>query len=442
MCENSNRKNMKYIADFHIHSKYSRSTSKAITLEGLDAMAEIKGIDVMATGDFTHPAWFKEIESKLEKQDNGLLKLKDEYKIQREGANTDSRFRKGNTQFILSTEISCIYKKNDICRRVHMVIICSSVERVKKVNEYLTKKGFNLKSDGRPILGLDIKELAKIYLEFDDKAIIIPAHIWTPWFALFGSKSGYDSFEEAFEDLSDQIPAIETGLSSDPEMNWRVSQLNNKMILSNSDAHSLDKLGREANAFDFEKKEISYKLLHESIFQNKNLAYTIEFYPEEGKYHIDGHSNCNFSCSPEETKKHKGLCPKCGKKITVGVTSRVEELADQDSEKQRKKRPPYKSLVPLKEILAEINNTKSTASIKINKEYESLINNLGSEFHILLDAGLETIKEQNFMLSIAIDKMRKGDIVVKPGYDGVFGVVKIFSDKEREKYNPKQKKLF
>jgi len=435
---------MQYITDFHIHSKYSRSTSKAITLEGLDNMAEIKGIDIMATGDFTHPAWFKEIENKLEKQDNGLLKLKDEYKKKwsSEGEICKSRLRHGNTQFILSTEISCIYKKNDICRRIHIVVICSSIDRVKKVNQYLEKKGFNIKSDGRPILGMDIKELAKIYLEYDDKAIIIPAHIWTPWFALFGSKSGYDSFEEAFEELSDQIPAIETGLSSDPEMNWRVSQLNNKMILSNSDAHSLDKLGREANVFDFENKEISYDLLHESIFENKNLAYTIEFYPEEGKYHIDGHSNCSFSCDPIETKKHKGLCPKCGKKITVGVTSRIGDLADQDPEKQRKKRPPFKSLVPLKEILAEINNTKSTSSVKITKEYESLTNNLGSEFHILLDEDLKNIEEQNFMLSIAINKMRRGDIVVKPGYDGVFGEVKIFSEQEREKYQPKQKKLF
>ena len=223
---------MQYIIDFHIHSKYSRATSKAITLENLDSMAVQKGIDIMATADFTHPKWYKELSDKLVRQDNGFYKLKNS---------------KNKTQFVLSTELSCIYTKNDKCRRIHLVIICSSLERVKKVNAYLEKKKYNLKADGRPILGLDVKELAKIYLEYDPEVILMPAHIWTPWFSLYGSKSGYDSFEE----VSDQIPAIETGLSSDPEMNWRISDLNDKMILSNSDAHSLDKLGREANVFSF-----------------------------------------------------------------------------------------------------------------------------------------------------------------------------------------------
>lgn len=415
---------MNYITDFHIHSKYSRSTSKAITLEGLNEFAEIKGIDIMATADFTHPAWFKEIETKLETQDNGLLKLKNS---------------KRKTQFILSTELSCIYKKNDICRRIHLVILCSSVEKVKKINKYLETKKFNLKSDGRPILGIDIKELAKIYLDHDPKAIIIPAHIWTPWFALFGSKSGYDSFEEAFEELSDQIPAIETGLSSDPEMNWRVSQLNNKMILSNSDAHSLDKLGREANVFNFD--EVSYDKLHKSIFENKNLEYTIEFYPEEGKYHFDGHRDCNFSCDPAKTKKLKGLCPECGKKLVVGVNNRVEELADQKSATQKNKRPPFKSLVPLKEVIAEIHDVGPNSK-RVNNDYHELIKKLGSEFHILLDADLEEINNINPMLKFAIAKMRKGSIVIEPGYDGVFGTVKIFSDKEKKKLKPQQKTLF
>ncbi len=416
---------MKIIADLHIHSKYSRAVSKQMDLEHLDEWSEIKGIDLMVTADFTHPAWFAELQEKLIKQKNGFYNLK--------GSKTQ-------TQFLLGTELACIYKKNDKCRRIHLVVVCSDLKYVKKVNEYLTKKGFNLKSDGRPILGLDVKDLAEIYLNIDPQVIIIPAHIWTPWFALFGSKSGYDSFEECFEDISDEIPAIETGLSSDPEMNWRISGLNNKMILSNSDAHSLDKLGREANVLDL--KEGTYDELYNSIKQNKNLLYTIEFYPEEGKYHYDGHAKCDFSCAPKETRKHKGICPKCGKGLTVGVDYRVEELADQDSEEQRKVRPPYKSLVPLKEIIAEINGVKSTSSKRVGKEYDGLIEKLGSEFNILLEEDLEKIKEHNFMLGIAIDKMRKGDLVVKPGYDGVFGTVKIFSDKERAEYEPQQKSLF
>jgi uncharacterized protein (TIGR00375 family) len=422
---------MQYIADFHIHSKYSRATSKQITLENLDKYAKIKGIDILATADFTHPVWFKELETKLSLQDNGFYHLK-----KNAGETSTSRLP---VNFILSTEISCIYKKNDKCRRIHLVIICSSLEKVKKVNQYLVNKGYNLKSDGRPILGLDVKELAKIYLEHDDQVILIPAHIWTPWFSLFGSYSGFNTFEECFEEISDQIPAIETGLSSDPAMNWRVSQLNTKMILSNSDAHSLDKLGREANIFNF--KELSYKNLYNSIKQNKNLDYTIEFYPEEGKYHFDGHAKCNFSCSPEKSNKLKNICPKCGKEITIGVMNRIMELSDQDEKSQKNKRPPFKSLVPLIEILAEVNNTGINTKA-IQKEYNFLVNKFKSEFNILLNADLKNIKEENAVLAVAIDKMRKGDIVVEPGYDGIFGVVKIFSEKEREKLQPKQNSLF
>lgn len=415
---------MQYIADFHIHSRYSRATSKQITLENLDRFAKIKGIDILATADFTHPAWFNELETKLVKKDLGFYQLK------------KSDFQ---TKFVLSTEISCIYKKNGKCRRVHLVIICSDLKKVKKVNQYLEKKGFNIKSDGRPILGLDVKELAKIYLEYDNQAIIIPAHIWTPWFALFGSHSGFDSFSECFEEISDQIPAVETGLSSDPAMNWRISQLNNKMILSNSDAHSLEKLGREANVFNL--KEVSYQNLYNSIKNNKNLDYTIEFYPEEGKYHFDGHADCKFSCPPEKSKKLKNKCPSCGKDLIIGVLNRVAVLSDQDATKQKNQRPPFKSLVPLMEILAEVNGTGVNTK-KIQKEYQHLINNYKSEFNILLNIKPEEFQGENPMLAIAIAKMRKGDIVIKPGYDGVFGTVKIFSDQEREIMQPKQKKLF
>ncbi len=408
---------MKIIADLHIHSKYSRAVSRQMNLEQIDQWAQIKGVDLIATGDFTHPAWFQEIASKLTPQANGLLKLK--------GSKT-------KTQFVLSQEFSCIYKKQDRCRRIHLVVLFSQLEKVKKLNQYLGKKGFNLKSDGRPILGLDVKELAQICLEQDPQALIIPAHIWTPWFSLYGSKSGFQSFRECFEELAAEIPAIETGLSSDPAMNWRLSDLNQKMILSNSDAHSPEKIGREANVFEW--PEASYQSLYQSIKQNKDLLYTIEFYPEEGKYHYDGHRLCGVSFNPEQTKKAKGICPKCGRPVVVGVVNRVMELADQ--EPQPKKRVPYKSLVPLKEILAEVFdcgvNTKAVAA-----EYQALMKQ-DNEFNVLLARDLETLKTWP-KVKEGIQRVRAGKIIIEPGYDGEYGKVQVFSKEER---GIKQKSLF
>lgn len=418
---------MQYIIDFHLHSKYSRSTSKAITLENLDVAAEQKGIDILTTADFTHPAWFKEIETKLERQENGF------YVLKRESSTTSSSFQKKKaTQFILTTELSCVYKKNDQCRRIHLVIICSDVKYVKKVNQYLAKKGFNLKSDGRPILGIDVKDLAAIYLEHDPQALIIPAHIWTPWYAMFGSKSGFNSIKECFDDLADEIPAIETGLSSDPWMNWHISELNAKMILSNSDAHSLDKLGREANVFSFD--EISYEKLYQAVKENRNLDYTIEFYPEEGKYHYDGHRACGLRLSPEETKKHQGICPKCGKKIVVGVLNRVMELADQKPDP--KNRVPFKSLVPLKEIISEVLDL-GVGTKGVQTEYNVLMEQ-ASEFAVLLHEdveGLQTLPK----IKEGIQRVRDGKLIIEPGYDGEYGKVKVFSDEE---VGTQQKKLF
>jgi uncharacterized protein (TIGR00375 family) len=285
---------------------------------------------------------------------------------------------------------------------------------------------------------MDVKELAKIYLDADPQALIIPAHIWTPWFALFGSKSGFDSIEECFEEMSEHIYGIETGLSSDPAMNWRVSNLNDITILSNSDAHSPPKIGREANVFDWDT--IDYNTMYESIKNGKNLDYTIEFFPEEGKYHMDGHRNCDISMEPTETAKHNGLCPKCGLTVTVGVMNRVEELADQDAAAGR---VPFKSIVPLPEIIASCFGMKSALSKKVTAEFEKLIAEIGNEFHILLDADMNQIASvADPRVTEGIRRVREGSIHITPGYDGVFGIIDVFTDDERKKFESNQQGLF
>jgi len=416
-----------FIADLHIHSKYSRAVSKQMDLEHISEWAAIKGIDVVTAADFTHPAWFTELSTKLEQQNNGLYKLKGDT---------------SGTHFMLTTEISCIYKRHDQTRRVHNVIIAPDLETVKKINQQLGAIG-NLKSDGRPILGLDSEKLLEIIMKTSPEAMLIPAHIWTPWFSMFGSKSGFDTVEECFGKLSKHITAIETGLSSDPPMNWRLSQLDHMAIVSFSDAHSPANLGREATAFNL--KSLSYHNVLEAL-QNKNqkensIAYTIEFYPEEGRYHWDGHRACKVCLSPAETKKNKGICPKCKKKLTVGVSYRVQELADREEGYQPNNRPPYKSLVPLRVIIAEALgvgvNTKS-----VQREYEPLIKQGGSELNILTKLSLEKIKTITLpKIAIAIQKMRDGDMVIEPGYDGEYGIVKIFSKQEDATEASGQKKL-
>src|SRR4030042_522862 len=304
---------MKFVADFHLHSKYSRATSRDMDLENLDKWAKIKGIKVLGTGDFTHPEWLKSLKEKLERPSPALFKLK--------GVKSDTRF-------ILTAEISCIYSKKEKVRKIHIVIFAPSFEVVDKINVQLGWVG-NLKSDGRPILGLDAKELAKIVLDASPDCLVVPAHAWTPWFSIFGSKSGFDSVEECFEEYSKYIFAGETGLSADPKMLWRMSDGRKITLISNSDAHSPQKIGREANVFD---TEISYPAIIEAI-KTKNpqkFLYTVEFFPEEGKYHFDGHRNCEVKFSPAETKRYGSLCPVCGKPLTVGVLNRVEELADRE----------------------------------------------------------------------------------------------------------------
>ncbi|HUT22430.1 MAG TPA: endonuclease Q family protein [Candidatus Bipolaricaulota bacterium] len=418
---------MKIIADLHLHSKYSRATSKEMDILNLSERAKIKGIDLIATGDFCHPAYFKELKVGLVDNGLGIFTFKGD-------------LGEKKTHFLLSNEISCIYKKNDKTRRIHILLFAPTLEAVGKLNERLDKMGFNIKSDGRPILGLDAKELAKMALDINEKFIIAPAHIWTPWFSLFGSKSGFDSIEECFEELSPNIFAAETGLSSDPAMNWRLSALDRITLISNGDSHSPANLGREANVFelnDFSYDEI-YNLLKNK--DKKKFLYTVEFYPQEGKYHYDGHADCKTSFSPAETKKLKGICPVCKKPLTLGVDYRVDELADRPPGFTPANAIPYKSLVPLAEIIAECFQVKSKTK-KVAKVYDDLINNFGSEFNVLLESSIDDLKKENELLAEAVNRVRTGNLSIKPGYDGVYGQVKIFDDQDIKKFAPKQETL-
>jgi len=413
-----------FIADFHLHSKYSRATARNMDLENLDKWAKIKGVKILGTGDFTHPEWFKNLKEKLEPAEAGLFKLK----------KTNSE-----TRFLLTAEISCIYTKKDRVRKIHIIVFAPSFEVVEKINVQLGWIG-NLKSDGRPILGLDVKELAKIVLGASEKCLVVPAHAMTPWFAIFGSKSGFDSIEECFDDYSKYIYALETGLSADPAMLWRIPDGRRVALISNSDAHSPAKIGREANVFD---TEISYQAITEAIKNKdpKKFLYTVEFYPEEGKYHFDGHRNCSIRSSPEETKKYNGICPVCGKPLTVGVLNRIEQIADKEEGFKPEEVIPFKSLVPLEEIIADVLG-QGTGTKQVEKEYNGLIEKLGSEFNILLDASKEKLASVTLPeIAEGIIRVREGRVVKEPGYDGVYGKIRIFSQGE-EKDLIKQKTLF
>ena len=409
---------MQQIADLHIHSKYSRACSRDLNLENIDKTCRIKGIDIIATGDFTFPDWFESIRNELDEVGNsGLYKLK---------IAEDDKIK-----FILSTELALIYKKNDRCRRIHIVVQAPNVKAVEELNSYLDKK-YNIRSDGRPILGMSAEELVKLCLSIHPKYLIYPAHIWTPWFAVFGSKSGFDSMEECFGKYTKNIFGFETGLSSDPEMNWRVSALDKLTLLSNSDAHSLPNLAREANVFDL--KNVTYDEIYEAIKSKdiKKIKYTIEFYPEEGMYHFDGHRECGVSFEPKETKKHKGICPVCKKPLVIGVMNRVEELADREEGYVLKEAPGYKKLVGLDKIIAEAIGIKSRSAQKVKIEYNNLINSLGPELQILLKEDLENIKKVTLPeIAEGIRRVRAGELYIKPGFDGQYGEVKIFKDEEK-----------
>jgi len=406
-----------FYADLHIHSKFSRATSKDMNLETIEQWAQIKGIQLMATGDFTHPAWLKEIENKLNDEGNGLFTLKNEYRLDVPVSCKREIF------FILSAEISCIYQKNGKLRKIHLVILSPSIKDVLKINHALSRIG-NLSSDGRPILGIDAKEVMKMILELSPQSMVIPAHAWTPHFSIFGSQSGFDTLEECFEELSPYVYAIETGLSSDPPMNWRLSRLDRIILVSNSDAHSPAKIGREANIFD---TQLSYDAITEAIRTGKGFLGTVEFFPQEGKYHYDGHRACGVRLSPEETIKASYLCPVCGKKLTVGVMHRVEVIADRPAGFIPSHALPYHSIVPLIEVIGEINHSSSNTK-KVFTTYMNLISKLGDEYNILLHKKLNDIGALDSQLRDAIERMRSGRVTVEPGYDGEYGKIKIFGN--------------
>ncbi|MEN2983425.1 MAG: endonuclease Q family protein [Dictyoglomaceae bacterium] len=401
---------MRFIADFHIHSKYSRATSSDMNLENLSKWAKLKGIDLLGTGDFTHPLWFAELRDNLKEDNYGIYKYNE-------------------VNFILTTEISNIYNQEGKVRRIHSIIFSPSLEICHKINTLLGKIGV-LSSDGRPTFGKNLKELLPLLWEISEEIYVIPAHAWTPWFSIFGSNSGFDSLEEAFGEYSNKIFAIETGLSSDPPMNWRLSKLDNICLISNSDAHSPNRLGREANVFNC---NMEYREIFKAIKnQDKNkFLFTIEFFPEEGKYHFDGHRNCNIVLSPKESIKLNNLCPSCGKPLTIGVAHRVEELADREEGYIPENKIPYKNLVPLEEIIAQAIN-KDVYSPFVQNEYFKIVSTLGNELSVLMDIPLDDIKKvSGEKIAEGIKLMREGKVKVEPGYDGLYGKIKIFSYEDK-----------
>ncbi len=415
---------MRLIADLHIHSHFSIATSKELRPEFLDYWAMLKGIKVVGTGDFTHPGWTAELKEKLEPAGEGLFRIKPEFKKPVQFS-TDEDVR-----FMLTSEISNIYKKNGKVRKVHNVIMAPTFEIVEKIQAKLSGLGFNITSDGRPILGLDSRDLLEICLEASDDIFFVPAHIWTPWFSALGSKSGFDSIQECYDDLAENIFAVETGLSTDPAMNWMVSSLDNYTLLSNSDAHSPEKLGRNANIFN---TELSYPAIIEAMKTGDPEKFhgTIDFFPEEGKYHYDGHRKCNICWNPLETLEHDEICPVCNKKITEGVMNRMAQLADRDDILTRPNRHPYYSLIPLKELLSEIEGVGPNSK-KIAKQYEHLIRKAGSEFNLLLNFDIDKVKQiAGEVLTEAIRRMRNREVFIKEGFDGEFGSIKVFGKGEK-----------
>ena len=406
---------MKFFADLQIHSRFSRATSGHLNLENIEKYAGIKGINLLGTGDFTHPKWLAELKENLKEDGSGFLTSKTGFK------------------FVLQGEISNIYTQDGKGRRIHTLLLARDFDAVEQINAALSKKG-RLDYDGRPIFGFTCIELVEMMKEISDDIEIIPAHCWTPWYGIFGSMSGFDSVEECFKEKSKHIYAIETGLSSDPAMNWRISKLDKYTLVSSSDAHSFWpwRLGRECNVFDINP---SYGDVLNAIRKRKGFAETIEVDPNYGKYHYDGHRNCGISMSPDETKKHKGICPKCSHKLTIGVLNRVEELADRPEGYVPKDTVPFKSLIPLSEIISSLNKTL-VSSQKTWKEYYNLVNNFENEFDVLLNAELkDLLKYTNEKIADAVIKNRDGKIKIKPGYDGVYG--ELVFDEAEEKENKK-----
>jgi len=421
---------MKFIADLHVHSLYSIATSKSSNLQGLYAWAQVKGIHLVGTGDFTHPAWFSQLKEQLEPAEPGFFRLVDHSFTP---ALADVQPEPIKTRFLLTAEISCIYKKDSKVRKIHNILVVPDFESAEKISTKLAAIG-NIESDGRPILGLDARNLLEILLECSPEGFLVPAHIWTPWFSLFGSKSGFDAIEDCFGDLTDHIFALETGLSSDPEMNRLISSLDKYTLISNSDCHSPAKLGREANLFDSGFDFFSMKSALKGT-EGSGFLGTIEFYPEEGKYHFDGHRKCNVCLTPAETRQYDFKCPVCQKPLTVGVMHRVMELADRQTPVYPENGKQFESLVPLAEILSEIMKVGS-GSKKVQAQYSRLISLFGSEFNLFRNAPLEDIDHKySEILAEAIRRLRAGQVIRKPGFDGEFGVIKLFTENEIDQLN-------
>ena len=419
---------MTFYADLHVHSKHSRATSREADLEHFALWAARKGLGVVATGDFTHPAWLQELEDKLAPAEPGLFRLKPELE-----AAVDAQLppllrseARGPTRFILEVEISTIYKRDGRTRKVHHIVFAPDLEKAKALRAALSRIG-NLNSDGRPILGLDSRDLLEITLDAGDGCFLIPAHIWTPWFSALGSMSGFDAIADCYADLAPQVFAAETGLSSDPPMNWRVSSLDGYRLVSNSDCHSPSKLAREACRFDTAP---DYFAMKRALETGQGYGGTVEFFPEEGKYHLDGHRKCNQRLRPEETREHKGLCPACGKPLTIGVMNRVEALADRPDGVRPDGVAPFVSLIPLPEVLAGLLKSGPDSG-KVTAAYEALLAALGPELPILGDLPTDEIARRGSpLLAEGIARMRRGDVTREAGYDGEYGVIGLFTADE------------
>jgi uncharacterized protein (TIGR00375 family) len=430
---------MKYAADLHIHSKFSRATARDMTLDTLAYWAKIKGIDLLATADFTHPEWLFLIKEKLEPSGNGFFRLKNILPPENENLKSFP-VSPNEISFILSAEISFIYSKKGKVRKIHILVLAPDFKSVDTINSKLAGIG-NLRSDGRPILGMDAKEFVKMVSLNCPRCVVIPAHIWTPWFSLFGANSGFDAIEDCFEEMTPFIFSLETGLSSDPAMNWRLSCLDKYALVSNSDAHSPSKIGREANVFD---TDFSYDGLVDALKKKdaEKFLYTIEFFPEEGKYHFDGHRRCNVALSPQETIQHRNICPQCRRKLTVGVMHRVEDLADRDPTDLPQNRVAYKNLIPLNELIAQA--VDKTAGCKsVWDSYFRFIHEFGNEQRILIEVPVTELSQISpERVGIGVERMRKGQVKIAPGHDGTFGKINLFDNEVIEEENQGQLKLF
>ncbi len=422
---------METIADLHLHSRYSIATGKEADLEHLDLWGRYKGVQVIGTGDCTHPEWLQEMAAKLEPVAPGTYVLKPGLTLP---LNLQSRAWQevAPVRFVLTGEVSAIYKKGGRVRKVHLLLLLAGLEAAGRLSQRLARLG-NVASDGRPILGLDAKYLLELVLEIDPQSLVIPAHIWTPWFSVLGSKSGFDSLEECFEDALAHIYALETGLSSDPAMNWRVGALDRFLLVSNSDAHSPQKLGREANLFAVPP---TYPDLSRAIRSREGFAGTLEFFPQEGKYHLDGHRSCGQRLTPKAAEALNGLCPSCGKPFTYGVLHRVQDLADRPEGDAPPGAKPYESLIALPEILAEVMQV-GAAGKKLRQRYFRLLDALGPELEVLRRVPLEAVAREGgeigLLLAHALDKMRRGEVHIAGGYDGEYGEIRLFTAEERRR---------